>query len=35
MDEWIKRWVNQAPSLPEPEVTRVLLVLAGRQGEDK
>lgn len=30
--EWIKKWRNQAPSLPEPTLNRALLVLAGKEG---
>ena len=29
--EWIKKWLNQAPTLPEPAVNRALLVLAGKE----
>lgn len=29
--EWIKKWRNQAPTLPEPAVNRALLVLSGKE----
>lgn len=29
--EWIKKWLDQAPSLPEPAVNRALLVLSGKK----
>jgi hypothetical protein len=29
--EWIKKWVGRAPELPEPDVNRALLVLAGKE----
>jgi hypothetical protein len=30
-DEWIKKWIGQARSLPQSEVSRALLVLAGKE----
>lgn len=29
--EWIKKWREQAPTLPEPAVNRALLVLSGKK----
>jgi hypothetical protein len=29
--EWIKKWRDQAPSLPQPDLNRALLVLSGKE----